>query len=70
VGIGIQEANAGIGIPASIISVRYQIKKMPDCITLILYRVGSGIVIDFQSGTGLTGCWTIRHSVSKICGTT
>jgi hypothetical protein len=51
VGIGIQETNAGISIPASVISVRYRIKKMPDCVTLIRYRVGSGIVIDFQSGT-------------------
>jgi hypothetical protein len=67
VGIGIQETNAGIGIPASVFSVRYRIKKMPDCVTLIRYRAGSGIVIDFQSGTGLTGCRTIRHSGSKIC---
>jgi hypothetical protein len=27
VGIGIQKTNAGIGIPASVISVRYRIKK-------------------------------------------
>jgi hypothetical protein len=30
VGIGIQKTNAGIGIPASVISVRYRTKKMPD----------------------------------------
>jgi hypothetical protein len=70
VGIGIQESNAGIGIPASIISVRYRIKKMPDCVILIRYRAGPGIVIDFQSGTGLTGCRTIRHYGIQICGAT
>jgi hypothetical protein len=32
-GIGIKEANAGIGIPASIIPVWYRTKKMPDCLT-------------------------------------
>jgi hypothetical protein len=39
VGIGIQKTNAGIGIPASVIAVRYRAKK---CRTVQLY-----------SGTGL-----------------
>jgi hypothetical protein len=39
VGIGIQKTNAGIGIPASIISVRYRTKK---CRTAVIY---SGTVL-------------------------
>jgi hypothetical protein len=66
VGIGIQKTNAGIGIPASVISVRYRAKKMPDCAALIRYRKSSDIVRLFQSGTGLSGCWTIRHSGSPF----
>ncbi len=59
-------ASAGIGIPASRISVRYRTKKMPDCVFLVRYRTYSGIVSFFQSGTGLTGCQTVRHSgISK-----
>jgi hypothetical protein len=61
-GISIEETNAGIGIPASMISVRYLNKKMPDCISLVRYRTVSGTVSFFHSGTGLTGCWTVRHS--------
>jgi hypothetical protein len=61
-GIGIQKTNAGIGIPASVISVRYRSKKLPDCVALFRYRTGRGIVSFIQSGTGLTGCRTIRHS--------
>ncbi len=61
-GIGIEEINAGIGIPASQILVRYWTKKILDCVTLIRYRTCSGIVSFFQSGTGLTGCQTTRHS--------
>jgi hypothetical protein len=30
-GIGIEETNTGIGIPASRILVQYQTEKMPDC---------------------------------------
>jgi hypothetical protein len=30
VGIGIRKSNAGIGIPASVVSFRYRTKKMPD----------------------------------------
>jgi hypothetical protein len=56
------ENNAGIDIPESVIVVRYRTKKMPDCITLFRCRTGSGIVNVFQSGTGLTGCRTVRHS--------
>jgi hypothetical protein len=44
VGIGIRKTNAGIGIPASVISVRFRSKKMPDCIVLFRYRIGSGII--------------------------
>ncbi len=61
-GIGIQETNAGIGIPASIISVRHRTKKLPDCLGLIRYRTCPGIVSFFYSGTGLIGCRTVRHS--------
>jgi hypothetical protein len=55
-GIGIEETNAGIGIPASRILVRYRTNIMPDCVSLVRYRACSGIVSFFQSGTGLTGC--------------
>ncbi len=61
-GIGIEETNAGIGIPASRILVRYWTKKMSDCVSLVHERTCSGIVSFFQSGTGLTGCRTVRHS--------
>jgi hypothetical protein len=43
VGIGIQKTNAGIGIPASVISVRYRDKQMPDFASLFRYRAASGI---------------------------
>jgi hypothetical protein len=66
VGIGIQKTIAGIGIPASVISVRYRTKKMPDCATLFRYRIVSGIVSFFQSGTGLTGCRKIRYSRTAV----
>jgi hypothetical protein len=62
VGIGIEETNAGIGIPASFLLVRYRTKKMPDCVALFRYRTSSGIVNHFQSGTGLIGCRMVRHS--------
>jgi hypothetical protein len=52
VGIGIQKTNSGIGIPVSVISVRYRSKKMPDCCASYWYRSSSGIVTCFQSGTG------------------
>jgi hypothetical protein len=67
-GIGIEETNAGIGIPASQILVRYRTKKMPDCVTLVWYRTCSGIVSFFQSSTGLTGCQTIRHFYIYVPG--
>ncbi len=35
---------------------------MPDRVSLVPYRTCSGIVSFFQSGTGLTGCRTVRHS--------
>jgi hypothetical protein len=60
-GIGIEQTNAGIGIPASRILVRYPTQKMPDCVGLVQYRTCSGIVSFFHSGTGLTGCRTVRH---------
>jgi hypothetical protein len=65
-GIGIEETNAGIGIPACRILFRYQNKKMPDCVSLVQYRTCSGIVTFFQSGTGLTGCRTLWHSGISI----
>jgi hypothetical protein len=65
-GIGIEKTNAGIGIPACRILVRYQTTKMPDCVSLVRYRTCSGIVSFFQSGTELTGCWTVRHSGMSI----
>jgi hypothetical protein len=61
-GIGIEEINAGIGIPASRILVRYQTQKIPDCVGLVRYWTCSGIVSFFHSGTGLTRCRTVRHS--------
>jgi hypothetical protein len=60
VGIGIQKTNAGIGIPTSIVTVWYKRKKMPDCVALLRYQTGSGIVSFFQSSTGPT----VRHSDS------
>ncbi len=65
-GIGIEKTNAGIGIPASRLLVRYWTTKMPDCVSLVRYRTCSGIVSFFQSGTGLTGCWTVWHSGISI----
>jgi hypothetical protein len=35
---------------------------MPDCLALVRYRNCPGIVSFFYSGTGLIGCWTVRHS--------
>jgi hypothetical protein len=66
VGIAIEKTNAGIGIPASVISVRYRAKKMPDCAALFRYRTISGIVRFLQSGTGLSRCRTIRYSGSHF----
>jgi hypothetical protein len=60
-GFGIEETNAGIGIPASRILVRYWTKKMPDCVSLVWYCTCFGIVSIFHSGTRLTGCRTVRH---------
>jgi hypothetical protein len=59
-GISIEETNPSIGIPASIVSVRYRNKKMPDCLSLVRYRTGSGTVSLFHSG--LTGCRTVWYS--------
>jgi hypothetical protein len=36
--------------------------KMPDCVGLVRYRVGPGVVSFYHSGTGLIGYRTIRHS--------
>ncbi len=65
-GIGIEETNAGIGIPVSRILVRYRTKKMSDYVSLVRYWTGFGIVCFFKSGTGLTGCRTVRHSGISI----
>ncbi len=56
-GIGIEETNAGIGIPLSRILVRYRTNKMPDCVSLVRYRACSGIVSFFQNGTGNRTDW-------------
>jgi hypothetical protein len=65
VGIGIQITNAGIGIPASVISVRYRAEK---CRTALLYS-GTGLVpasLVFSSpvpdclDTGLSGIPVVR----------
>jgi hypothetical protein len=55
---------AGIGIPASDISVRYRYRSIlvPDWIRYFRYRTGSDSCILFHSGTGLTGCRTVWHS--------
>jgi hypothetical protein len=39
---------------------------MPDWVSLVRYRTCFGIVSFFQSGTGLTGCRTVRHSGISI----
>jgi hypothetical protein len=36
------------------------------CVSLVCYRTCFGIVSFFQSGTGLTGCQTVRHSSISI----
>jgi hypothetical protein len=61
-GIGIKVDAAGIGIPASYISVRYRSIPVPDWDPLFRYRTGSGIGISVHFGTVLTGCRTVRHS--------
>jgi hypothetical protein len=47
-GISIEETNTSIGIPASMISIWYWNKKMPDCISLVRYRTGSATVSFFS----------------------
>jgi hypothetical protein len=64
--IGIEQTNAGIGIPASRILVWYRTQKMPDFIGLVRYQTCSGIVSFFHSGTGLTGCRTVLHSFIHV----
>ncbi len=61
-GIGIEINAAGIGIPASCISVQYQSIPVPDWVPLFWYRTSSSIGIFVYSGTGLTVCRTVRHS--------
>ncbi len=61
-GIVIEVDAAGIGIPASYISVRYRSIPLPDWVPLFRYRTGSGIVISDHSSTGLTECRTVQHS--------
>jgi hypothetical protein len=50
------------GRPASCISFRYRSIPVPDWVFLFRYRTGSSIGIFVHSGTGLTGCRTVRHS--------
>jgi hypothetical protein len=45
-----------------IISVRYRSNLVPDWISLFRYRSGPGIGASFHSGTGMTRCWTVRHT--------
>jgi hypothetical protein len=47
-GISIEETNAGIGIPAYRILVRYQTKKLPDCVSLVGYLTCSGFISFFS----------------------
>jgi hypothetical protein len=61
-GIGIEETYAGVGIPASMTSIRYRNTKKLDCISLVRYLTCSGIASFFHSATGMTGCQTGRHS--------
>jgi hypothetical protein len=65
-GIGIKEDAADIAIPAPIFSVRSV--SVPDWVSLFRYRNGTGIGIYFHSGSGLTGCRTVRRcSILKDC---
>ncbi len=64
--VTVANTNAGIGIPECQILVRYQTKKMPDCVSLVRYWTCSGIVSFFQSNTGLTGRRMVRHSGISI----
>jgi hypothetical protein len=41
---------------------------MLDYVSLVQYRIFSAIVSFFQPGTGLTGCWTLRHFYINIHG--
>jgi hypothetical protein len=52
---------AGIGIPASCISVWYRSIPIPDWVYLSRYRTDSGIGIFGYSGT-VFRCRTVRHS--------
>jgi hypothetical protein len=59
--MGIEETNAGIDIPASIISVRYRVKNSRTA----LAWSGTGpfpASLVFHSGTGLVRCRTVWHS--------
>jgi hypothetical protein len=60
--IEVEVEAAGIGIPASCISVRYRSIPVPDWVPLFRYPTGSGIGFFVHSGTGLTGLRTVRHS--------
>jgi hypothetical protein len=42
---------------------------LPDWVRLFRYRTGSGMGISVHSGTGLTGCRTVRQSGIKKRGT-
>ncbi len=65
-GIGIKEDAADIAIPAPIFSVRSV--SVPNWVSLFRYRNGTGIGIYFHSGSGLTGCRTVRRcSILKDC---
>jgi hypothetical protein len=56
-GIDIKETNAGIGILASIISIWYWTKQMPDCVSLVRYRTVMGLTV-------CRGSPAFRHSHS------
>ncbi len=49
----------------SCISVRYQSIPIPGWVPLFRYQTGSGISIFVHSGSGLSGCRTVRSSIYK-----
>ncbi len=60
--MGTEDDAAGIGIPASSNSVRYRGLPVPDLGTLIPVTYWMRHRHFFHSGTGLTGCRTVRRS--------
>jgi hypothetical protein len=65
-GAGIEADAAGIGIPASGISVWYRSILVPDWVPIIRYRTDTGIGIFVPSGTGLSSVHMRDSSHSGI----